>query len=143
MEELGVTGRHEREHTEEDRDGQTARSKPPTGLGEHRLDLLDRVERLGHHQVRPGLELALEPLPFGRRIGRRRVEGAGDRETGPLADRRAGPILGQVEPGEDLDQPDRIDIPHTGRRRVVADARWIAGQGDDVADAEGVGAQQL
>ena len=138
-----MTGRHERQHAEEDRDGQAARPEPPTGLGEHRLDLLDGVERLGHHQVRPGRELALEPVPFGRRIGRRRVEGAGDRETGPLADRRAGRILGQVEPREDIDQTDRIDIPDTGPRRVVADPRRIAGQGDDVAHTEGVGAEQL
>ena len=110
---------------------------------EHRLDLLDRVERLGHHQVRAGRELALEAVPLGRRVGGGRVERAGDGEPGPLADRAAGLVLGAVEPGQDLDQPDRIDVPDPGPGRVVADPRRVAGQRDDVADAERMRAEQL
>src|SRR5207248_6038702 len=40
-------------------------------------------------------------------------------------------------------QADRVDVPDTRRRRVVADARRIARQGDDVADAERVRADQF
>ena len=138
-----MAGGDERQHAEQDRDRHAARSEPPAGLGEHRLDLLDGVERLGHHQVRTRRELPFEPIPLGRRVGGGRIERTGDREPGPLADRPAGRVLGEVEPGEDLDQPDRIDVPDAGPGRVVADPRRVAGQRDDVADAERVGAEQL
>ena len=79
VKELGVAGRDEREDPKQDRDRHPARAEPTASLGEHRLDLLDRIERLGHHQVRPGFELALEPIPFGRRVGGGRVERDGFR----------------------------------------------------------------
>ncbi len=138
-----MAGRDQRQDAEQDRDRDAARPEAAARLREHRLDLLDRVERLGHHQVRPGRELALEAVPLGRRVGGGRIEGAGDREPGPLADRAAGRVLGEVEPGQHLDQPDRIDVPDPGPGRVVADPRRVAGQRDDVADAERVGAEQL
>ena len=90
-----------------------------------------------------GVELALEAVPLGRPVGGRRVEGAGDGEPGRLADRRAGAVLAAVEPGQDLDEPDRVDVPDARAGRVVADPRRVAGQGQDVADAERVGAEQL
>ena len=54
-----------------------------------------------------------------------------------------GRVLGEIEPREDLDQADRIDVPDAGPGRVVADPRRIAGQRDDVADPQCVGAEQL
>ena len=63
--------------------------------------------------------------------------------AGPLADRRAGLVLAAVEPGQDLDQPDRVDVPDARAGRVVADPRRVAGQGEDVADAERMRAEQL
>ena len=138
-----MAGRDERQDAEQDRDRDAARPEAAPRLREHRLDLLDRVERLGHHQVRPGRELALEAVPLGRRVGGGRIERAGDGEPGPLADRAAGRVLGEVEPRQHLDQPDRIDVPDPGPGRVVADPRRVAGQRDDVADAERVGAEQL
>ena len=143
VEELGVAGRDQRQDAEQDRDRDAARPEATARLREHRLDLLDRVERLGHHQVRPGRELALEPIPLGRRVGGGRIEGAGDGEPGALADRAAGRVLGEVEPRQHLDQADRIDVPDPGPGRVVADPRRVAGQRDDVADPERVGAEQL
>ena len=90
-----------------------------------------------------GRDLALQPIPFRGRVGGRRVERAGDREPGLLPDRRAGRVLATVEPREDLDQADRVDVPDAGRARQVADPRRVPGQGQDVADAEGVRAEQL
>jgi hypothetical protein len=112
-------------------------------LVEHRLDLLDRIQRLGHDEMGARGQLALEAVPLGRRLGRRRVEGAGDREPRPLADRGPGRVLGAVETDEDLDQADRIDIPDARPGRVVTDPGRIAGQGDDVPDPQGVRAEQL
>jgi hypothetical protein len=143
VEEFRVPGRNEREHAEKHRNGEAARTEAPARLLEHRLDLLDRVQRLGHHQVRAGGQLALQAVPLGGRVGRRRIEGAGDREAGRLADRRAGLVLAPVEAREDLDQPDRVDVPHAGPRRVVADPWRVAGQRDDVAHAQRVRAEQL
>ena len=62
---------------------------------------------------------------------------------GRLPDRRAGRVLAAVEAGQDLDEPDRVDVPHPGRARKIADPRRVAGERQDVADAERVGAQQL
>ncbi len=102
-----------------------------------------RVERLGHHHVRPSRELAFEPVPLGRRVGGGRIERTGDGEPGTLADRAAGRVLGAIEPRQHLDQPDRIDVPDPCPGRVIADPRRVAGQGDDVADPERVRAEQL
>ena len=143
VEELGVAGRDQRQDAEQDRDRDAARPEATARLREHRLDLLDRVERLGHHQVRAGRELPFEAIPLGRRVGGGRIEGAGDGEPGPLADRAAGRVLGEVEPRQHLDQADRIDVPDPGPGRVVADPRRVAGQRDDVADPERMGAEQL
>ena len=44
---------------------------------------------------------------------------------------------------EDLDQADRVDVPDPGRARQVADPRRVPGQGQDVADAQGVRTEQL
>ena len=52
-------------------------------------------------------------------------------------------VLAAVEAGEDLDEADRIDVPDARAGRVVADPRRIAGQGEDVADAQRVRAEQL
>ena len=51
-------------------------------------------------------------------------------------------VLAPVEPGQDRDEPDGVDVPDA-RRGEVADPRRVAGQGQDVADAQGMGAEQL
>ena len=143
VQELRVARALQREDAEQDRQRDTARTEPPLRLREHRLDLLDAVQRLGHHEVGASGDLALEPVPLGRGVGGGRVEGAGDREAGPLADRGAGRVLAPIEPGEDLDEPDRVDVPDARRPGQVADPRRVPGQGEDVADPEGVRPEQL
>ena len=138
-----MAGGDERQDAEQHRDGEAARAEPPPRLGEHRLHLRLVVQRLGHDEVRAGGELPLQAVPLGDAVVGGRVERAGDRERGLVPDRRPGLVLAPVEPGEDLDQPDRVDVPHAGAGRVVADPRRIAGQREDVADAERVRAQQL
>ena len=93
--------------------------------------------------MRPGGELAFEPVPFGPGVGGRGIERAGDREACRLPDRRAGLVLAAVEPAEDVDQPDRIDVPDAGSVRVVADPRRVAGEGDDVPDPQRMRPEQL
>ncbi len=59
------------------------------------------------------------------------------------ADRGASLVLAAVEPGEDPHQADGVHVPDAGPGRVVADARRIAGQGQDVPDAQRVRPEQL
>jgi hypothetical protein len=77
-------------------------------------------------------DLPLQPIPFRGRVGGRGIERAGDRERRWLADRGAGRVLAAVEPRQDLDETDGVDVPDTGRTGQIADPGRIAGQGQDV-----------
>ena len=112
VQELGVARGHEREHA-----GRSGTGTPP-GPNRRRASssiastCSTRVERLGHDQVGAGGELAFEAVPLGRYVGRGGIEHTGDREPGALADRPAEGVVREIEPSEDLDQPDQIDVPH-------------------------------
>ncbi len=134
---------HQRQHAQQHRDREPARAEPPPCLGEHRLHLRHVVQRLGHDQVGSGGELPLQAVPLGRGVVGGGVEGARDGERGPVADGRARLVLSAVEPREDLDQADGVHVPDARAGGVVADARRVPGERQDVADAQGVGAQEL
>jgi hypothetical protein len=91
----------------------------------------------------PARELALQAGPLLVRVRGRGVEGAGDGEAGRLSDGRAGLVLAHVQAPNDLDQADGVDVPYGPGRELVGRPRRIAGQREDVADAQGVGAEQL
>ena len=143
VEELGVAGGDEREHPEQDRHRDAARPEPPPGLREHRLDL--RLEYSGWVITRCAPAASFRSRRSHSVAASAAVESSAQAIVKPARwpIDRAGRVLGEVEPGQHLDQPDRIDVPDPGPGRVVADPRRVAGQGDDVADAERVGAEQL
>src|ERR1051325_6695537 len=58
-------------------------------------------------------------------------------------DRVVGPVHALVELLDDLDEPDRIDVPYAGRAWIAAHARRIAAQRDHAPNAERMGAEQL
>ena len=93
--------------------------------------------------MRTGVDLLPEPVELVVEVFRRRVDRAGDGESRRLANRGAQPIEALVEAGDDLDQADRVDIPHSRGARVIAHIGRIAGEGDDVAHPKRVGADQL
>src|SRR2546422_3523315 len=113
------------------------------GLLEEALEGLTVVERLRHGDVRAGFDLLPETVDLVVEVVGRRIDRAGDSEVRRLANRRAEPVVALVETLQDLDQADRVDVPDAGRRWVVADAWRIAGERDDVANAERVRADQL
>ncbi len=123
--------------------GKPPRAEAAAGLGQHRLDLRDVVERLGHHQVRARGKLALQAVPLGGRVVGGGIEGGGDRERRGLADGGARLVLAAVEAGQDLDQADRVHVPDARAGGVVTDARRVTGEREDVRHPEGMRPQQL
>ena len=75
VEELRVARALQWQHAKEQRDGKPTRPEAAARLGEHGLDLAFPEERLGHHQVRTGLELAGQPIPLPGRIRGGGIEG--------------------------------------------------------------------
>ena len=71
-----------------------------------------------------------------------RVDGDAEEERGRRVDRPAVEVLAAVQPRHQLVEPDRVDLVDAARARVVADLGRVAGDGEDVADALGVGAEQ-
>ena len=60
---------------------------------------------------------------------------------GPI--RLPAEIAAVVEVVHDADQADRVHVVDRGRVRIVAELRRVAGDGQDVAQAQRVGAQQV
>ena len=143
MQELGMAGADERQHAKQERDRESALSEPSPRLAQHRLDLAEVVQRLGHDQVGSGGELLLQSVPLRLLVRGGRIERAHDREPRALADRRARLVLAPVQAAEDLDEPHGIDIPDACACRVIANPWRIAGERQDVADPEGMRAQEL
>ena len=142
MEELGVARGVQRQHAQQHRPRQSVAPASRGALHEA-LPLGRGVDGLGHDEMRAGLDLAGQALDLAIEVGGGRVQGAGDGEAGGRSDGSPGLVLAPVQAPQDADEADRIDVPDARPARVVADARRVAREGQDVADAQGVGAQQL
>src|SRR5439155_2882221 len=94
------------------------------------------VERLGHRELRASLDLLLEALHLLIEVLSGGIHRAPDEERGRLPDRVPAEVGPGVELLQDPDQSDRIDVEDRGGVRVVARAGRIAGQREDVPDAE-------
>src|SRR2546423_5816423 len=127
----------------ERQDAEQERNRQGPRLFEESLERGAVVEGLRHRDVRASLDLLLEAIDFMVEVFSRWIDRAGDGEAGWPADRGAEPVVALVESGEDFDQADRVDVPDAGGGGVVADTRRIAGERDDVANAERVGADEF
>ena len=142
VEELGVPGRDERQHPEEDRHrachaGRTAGGPPRASPRPAR-----RSTAAGSSPGAPRPRACARAGPI-RSPTSAAVESRAQAIVNPARwpiDEPDGSSAG-LSRRQDLDQPDRIDVPDARPGRVVADPRRVAGQGDDVPDAEGVGAR--
>ncbi len=130
MQELGMPRALEWQDSDHDRH----RDLTPEVLEETQPDL-DIVDRLGHHEMRAGGQFLAQPARLQRQILPGRIDCAGDREGGISAERRARPVDSLIHLAEDFDQADRIDVVDGRRIRVIAQARRIAGKGQDIANS--------
>ena len=137
MQELGVPGTHERQHPHED-----GNPRLPDG-GQEILEQARLVHRLGEAVVRPGLPLPMELADLGFEIGRRRIRPDPRVEGQRAAERVPGQIGAPVQAGEDPHQTYRVHIEDRGGVRVVPEFRRVAGDRQQVADAERMASQQV
>src|SRR5919202_2115898 len=135
--ELGVPVALQRHDLDHGRDGRMRDARKEA------VELLQVVERLGDGEVGTGFDLLVIPVQLVVEIVGHRVHGAGDQEVCGPTDRVAGPVDALVQLFDDADEAGRLDVPDAGRAGVAAHLGWIASQGNDVADAQRVRAQQL
>src|SRR5918997_1551000 len=114
------------------------------------VDLLQRTlqgpdleDRLCPEGVRPGLDLAPQPLHLGAQILGRRVEGGPDEEAGRLAYRVSSQVLARVHAREDVYEADRVRVEDGGGLGVVPDLGRVPGYGEDVLYPEGRGPEEV
>ena len=102
------------------------------------------VEGRGRDQeVDAGLDLAPGVLDLALDVLGRGIDARADDERGRLGEGDAVAVVALVEAAQELDQLDGIDVPEAAGVGVVAQEGRRAGAGDDVPDAEGVGAEEV
>ena len=101
------------------------------------------VHRLRHHVLRPRSHLLLEPPDLLLDVRLARIGAAPDVDAERGADQVAGEVAAVVEVVHDPDEPDRVHVVDRGRVRVVAELRRVAGDREDVAQAERVGPEEV
>ena len=137
VEELGVAVAVEREHADDHGNRRAAR------LLEKAVELGQVVHRLRLKPLRPRVHLAVEAADLRLDILGPGVQRRADAERGRQADAVTGRVQSLVHPLQDLDEADRVDVEDRRGADVVAGARRVALEGEDVADVERVGAEQV
>ena len=127
----------EREHADDDRNRGAAR------LLEEPVERGQVVHRLRLDPLRPGVHLAVEAADLPLDVLGPRVQRRADAERGRHADRVAGRIQALIHPLQDLDEADGVDVEDGRGVDIVARARRVAPEGEDVTDVEGVGTEQV
>ena len=94
-------------------------------------------------QLGAGLDFVLEAANFLVDVGGAGIGAHGDHEPGGSADGIAANVEPAVQVVDDVDQSDGIHVEDRGGVGIVAHLRRIAGDADQVADADGAGAQQV
>src|SRR2546425_2393538 len=136
VEELGVAVAVEREHADDDRNRRAAR------LLEEPVEHGQVVHRLRLDPLRPGVHLAVETADLPLDVLGPRVQRRADAERGRHADAVAGRIQALIHPLQDRDEADGVDVEDGRGLDIVARARRVALEGEDVTDVEGVGPEQ-
>lgn len=139
VDELGVAGRLEQKHPGQHR-------QPEWGG-----DLLHKTAQAGgvHHHL--GLEEAGSGLLFAPDPGAQSAPagglgiggGAGEERRGPIRQLPLHRILAGIEGPHELQQPHRFQFIHRPDPRLIPGPHRVTGEAEQVADAEGVGAEQV
>ena len=96
------------------------------------------------HELRAGVDLGLQAfrLPAGRRVDR--IVGAAEEKIGAAGDLAAGrQFAGIAQAARGLQQRARVEIEHRLGVGLIAGARIVAAQHQQIAHAAGGGAQQI
>ncbi len=114
------------------------------------LDALEEVleqaqveDRLGDGVLGAGFNLVVEAAQFVLNVGHAGVGGDADGEVGAGADGVGADVEAVIEPAHDVDETDGVDVKDSSRVRIVAQLGRIAGEAEDVVQADGRGAQQI
>src|SRR5437879_10470822 len=137
VEELSVAVAVEREHADDHGNRRAAR------LLEKAVELGQVVHRLRLKPLRPRVHLAVEAADLRLDILGPGVQRRADAERGRQADAVTGRVQSLVHPLQDLDEADRVDVEDRRSADVVARARRVAPEGEDVTDVERVGTEQV
>ena len=125
----------------EDPDEERDRARPAEPV-EERLEVDKVEEHLRHRELGACLELRLETLELELEVVGRRVDGDAEEEDGGRVDLAAVVVLARVHPRDHLREPDRVDVVDALRSRVIASLGRVAGDGEHVANALRVRAEQ-
>ncbi len=89
------------------------------------------------------MSLALQTPDFAIQIVRDGIAGAGDQEIRWPSHGVPHKVKALVHPAGSPDQPDRVDVVHRGRVRVIPDVSWITCYCQDVAHPQQVCPHQI
>ena len=123
----------------------------PTSTGtvevpHHAEEALERprvVDGLGHDVLGARLDLLLQPPDLLLHVRLARVGPAADVDAQGGPDQVPREVAAVVQVVHDPDEPDRVHVVDRGGVRVVAELGRVAGDGQDVAEPERVGAEQV
>ena len=99
--------------------------------------------RLRDHVFGAGFHLPFEAADLFVHIERAGIGAHADQQRGLRAHGIAADVQAVIQIVDDVDQADGVHVEHRGRVGIGAHARRIAGDADQVADADGVRAEQL
>ena len=92
---------------------------------------------------RAGLDFVVEAAQFVLDVGHAGIGGDADGEVGAGADGVGADVEAVVEAADDVDQADGVDVEDGSCVRIVAQLGRIAGEAEDVVQADGRGAEQV
>ena len=135
----GVAGRFEQEHPRHHRQAEGPRqvaNEAPQGFGIH--------HHLGLDKAGAGGLLALDPGPQATPAGTLGISRRpGEQVGGTIGQQAADGIEPLVEGGHLLQQPHGLQLIHRPAGGLVARPHRIAGEAEQVGDAQGMGAEQV
>ena len=98
---------------------------------------------LCNNEVSPGLDFLMEAGDFILEVRGRRFESNADEEGSGLTDGFLDDIESLVKGGDEMSQGDGIEIEDWGRIGVFAQFGWVTGDGEDIADTEGMSPEDI
>ncbi len=100
-------------------------------------------QRLGHDEIRTGFEFLLEAAQFPGKIFGARIQRTPDGKARRFADTVSGGVKAFVHAADDADESDGIHVVHVGGVLVIAHAGRVAGQCQDISNAQAVRTEKV